>query len=347
MSITFVKEIDDIPVSTNIFLPINIFLWKTIDTKKIADILVLILPFLKGARPNRYGRVPHSDAGRDFEILRHQNDTSFSKGGIKKMKDTNSQLKLTLQSFGLSDKETTVYVGLLEMGRGTVTQISRKAGINRTTGYDILASLANKGLVNISGKEPKSEYAVEPPEAIIKFLKHRQEETAEQIKKAEELVPELRLVHATQNRPKIKFYEGAEGLRTVYEDTLTSHEPIRAYANVDDMHKGLPNYFPAYYKRRAEKNIAIRAIVPKTPSGEDRAAHDTEEKREIAFVPPDTYYFSPEINIYDNKIMVASWREKLGVIIESAEIADAMKKIYELAWAEAKRLDGNLRQSIL
>ena len=37
--------------------------------------------------------------------------------------------------------------------------------------------------------------------------------------------------------------------------------------------------------------------------------------------------------------MIASWRGKLGIIIESAEIADAMKKIFELAWAEAKRLD--------
>ena len=51
-----------------------------------------------------------------------------------------------------------------------------------------------------------------------------------------------------------------------------------------------------------------------------------------------------EINVYDNKVMIASWREKLGVVIESAEIADAMKKIFELAWAEAKRLDAQLRQ---
>ena len=259
------------------------------------------------------------------------------------MNDTNTQLKTTLRSLGLSEKETIVYVALLELGRGTVTKISLRAGINRTTGYDILASLANKGLVNISGKEPKSEYAAEPPEAVIQYLKREAEAAMERIKKAEELIPELRLVHATQNRPKIKFYEGTEGLKHVYEDTLTSHEPIRAYANVDDMHKGLPNYFPTYYKRRAEKNIAIRAIVPKTPLGLDREARDSEEKREIAFVPPEKYYFSPEINIYDNKVMIASWREKLGVIIESAEISDAMKKIYELAWAEAKRLDQSLR----
>ncbi len=259
------------------------------------------------------------------------------------MKTENSQLKLQLQSFGFSEKEAIVYIALLELGKGTVTQISRKAGINRTTGYDILSSLANKGLTTISGKEPKSEFAVEPPEAITAYLKKLAEQTAEQIKKSDGLIPELALLHAKQNRPKIKFYEGTEGLRHVYEDTLTSTEAIRAYANVDDMHKGLPNYFPEYYKRRAGKGIAIRAIVPKTPTGEERGAHDAEEKREIAFVPPEKYYFSPEINIYDNKVMIASWREKLGVIIESAEIADAMKKIYELAWAEAKRLDVGLR----
>ena len=66
--------------------------------------------------------------------------------------------------------------------------------------------------------------------------------------------------------------------------------------------------------------------------------------REIAFVPADKYYFSPEINIYDNKVMIASWKEKLGIIIESAEIADAMKKIFELSWQEAKRLESESYQ---
>ena len=52
-------------------------------------------------------------------------------------------------------------------------------------------------------------------------------------------------------------------------------------------------------------------------------------------MPAKDFAFSPEINIYDNKVMIASWKDKLGVTIESKEIADAMKKIFELAWAEA------------
>ncbi len=255
------------------------------------------------------------------------------------MAEKYEQIKIQLQSFGLSEKEAGVYISLLELGKSTVTKISLNAGINRTTGYDILGSLVNKKLVSVSGKEPRQEYAAEPPTAITEYLKRKISETNEHIKKSEEILPELTLLYTVDNRPKIRFYEGTDGLEHVYEDTLTSSEPIRAYATVDDMHKALPNYFPAYYKRRAKKNISIRAIVPETDIGKERKMHDEEEKREIAFVPADKYYFSPEINIYDNKVMIASWREKLGIIIESEEIADAMKKIYELSWIEAKRLN--------
>lgn len=258
------------------------------------------------------------------------------------MKQEHAQIKLNLQSFGFSGKEAGVYVALLELGKGSVTKISQKAGINRTTGYDILSSLVNKKLVSVSGKEPKQEYVAEPPTAITEYLKRQISETEGFIRHAEKMLPELTLLHSVENRPKIRFYEGTDGLEHVYEDTLTSSEPIRAYATVDDMHKALPNYFPSYYKRRAEKNISIRAIVPETPTGIERKAHDAEEKREIAFVPANKYYFSPEINIYDNKVMIASWREKLGIIIESEEIADAMKKIYELAWATAKEMDSRI-----
>lgn len=255
------------------------------------------------------------------------------------MKNDHSPLKTKLRALGFPEKECDVYISLLELGKGSVTEISRKAGINRTTGYDILASLANKGIVGISGKEPKQEYAAESPSTITAYLKKQAEVLQENIKRSEEIIPDLNLIHSIQDRPKIRFYEGLEGMQYVYEDTLSSSEPIRAYATIDDIHPTLPNYFPEYYKRRAAKGITIRAIVPRTPMGIDRKSFDKEEKREIALIPADKYYFSPEINIYDDKIMIASWKEKLGIVIQSVEIADAMKKIYELAWQEAKRLD--------
>lgn len=257
------------------------------------------------------------------------------------MKNDISPLKNSLKLLGFSEKETDVYLAILELGKGTVSQISRKALINRTTGYDILDGLVAKGLVNISGKEPKQEYAAEGPENIEKLIERELEKKKVALEKAREIIPELRSMHNIQGRPQIRFYEGTAGLQQVYEDTLSSHEEIRAYASVEDIQPALPHYFPDYYKRRTQKGIAIRAIFPESLEARERASLDVKENRTSVIIPNEKYSFHPEINIYDNKVMIASWREKLGVIIESTEIAEAMKKIYELAWIGAKTFEKN------
>lgn len=254
------------------------------------------------------------------------------------MKNENLAIIKTLEFIGFSKKEVLVYLALLELGKGTVTQISRVAGINRPTGYHVLASLEAKELIRVSGKEPKQEYIAESPDQIERLLEKKIENDQEYIKEARNIIPELKSIHNMTDRPKILFYEGKEGLEKVYEDTLTSQEEILAYASVDDVHKTLPHYFPLYYKRRSKKGIPIRAIFPDSPEARELQKCDTEEKRESVLVPKENFSFHPEINIYNDKVMIASWREKLGITIESKEIADAMKKVFELAWIGAKTL---------
>ncbi len=256
------------------------------------------------------------------------------------MIEQTSDLKKLLLEIGFSSKEADVYLAILVLGKGTASKIAREAHILRTTVYDILSSLFDKGLVTLTGKEPKQEYVAESPDQLQKYINLQLEKKKEDMKNTETvLIPQLKSIHNLKNRPKVMFYEGTEGLKKVYEDTLTSHEAIRAYATYDDMPKALPGYFPEYFYRRAAKGISIRAIFPYTKAGIDLSKDNIAQKREIAMVPADKFYFTPEINIYDNKVMIASWKEKLGIIIESSEISDAMKKIFELAWAEAKRLD--------
>ncbi|MDR3642811.1 MAG: helix-turn-helix domain-containing protein [Candidatus Doudnabacteria bacterium] len=244
----------------------------------------------------------------------------------------------SLIRIGFSDKEIVIYLALLELGKRTVSAIARKAGINRTTVYDILESLISKRLVSISGKEPLQEYVAESPDNILNMLRDELAEKQGILLEAQNLVPQLKSMHNVSNRPKITFYEGSAGLEHVYDDTLTSHEPIRGIANVNEMHAGLPKYFPKYYKRRAQRGLNIKAILSANEEGRKISANDKEELRDTAFIPADKYKFIPEIDVYDNKVMIASWRERLGIIIESQEIADSVKTLYDLAWEEAKRL---------
>jgi len=128
------------------------------------------------------------------------------------------------------------------------------------------------------------------------------ENKQQQLKQAESLVPQLKSLHNVSDRAKITFYEGKQGLEQVYEDTLTSHEQIRAFANYDDMEKALPGYFPKYFYRRSKKGIKIRAIFPHTEPSLKLAEKDTEQLRETAIVPTKDFSFTPEINIITSQV---------------------------------------------
>ena len=201
-----------------------------------------------------------------------------------------------LAKLGLSEKEAVVYVSLLESGTSTVSEISKNTKINRSTSYVLLEGLSTKGLVSITDRKSSRFYTAVSPERIIYMCEERVKASENLLQYAKTLLPELRSKHKGVGvKPKIQFFEGEEGIKSIYEDTLTSGETIRAYASIDDMHAVIPGYFPEYYKRRAGKGIHIRAIFPDTPAARDRIKHNTEEAREVCLVPSDRFAFTPEI----------------------------------------------------
>lgn len=251
----------------------------------------------------------------------------------------------TLEKIGFSDKEARIYLQLIRLGAQPASTIANKAGINRTTTYDIIESLTKKGLISTMQKGGTTYFKALDPKELINYLEREKIEHTKKLEKyqqeIEHVLPALiSLENPESTKPKVTFYEGEKGMRQAYEDTLTSSEPILAYANVEDMHNGLPDFFPDYYQRRGvEKKIHIKAIMPDNPTSIDRAKKDKSENRESVLIPSDKYDFSPEINIYDDKVLIASWCEKMAIIIKSKEIADLHKKMYSLCWERAKEIE--------
>jgi len=242
-----------------------------------------------------------------------------------------------LHNLDFTEKETLVYLTILELGSAKVNEIAKKAEINRTTVYDVLEGLVHKGLVSKYKKGQVTFFNALDPKQLLSYIDREKEEKTkileQQKKKIEAIIPELvSLQNIYTDKPKIQFFEGEKGMREAYEDTLNSKEMILAYANVKTMHKGLPNFFPEYYQRRADKKIFIRAISPDNKLSKERSTHDQQEMREIKFFQDDEDQFSPEVNLYNNKMLVVSWVEKIAVIIESKEFVDLQKIIFNKVW---------------
>lgn len=251
-------------------------------------------------------------------------------------------LKNLLSGLNFSEKESLVYLALLEIGSSKAQEIAKKTGLNRTTVYDIFEVLMQKGLVSKFKKGSATFFNALEPKHLLTYLDREKEEQAKKIEKQKqkvsELLPQLiSLQNIFTNKPKVQFFEGEKGMREAYEDTITSTEIILAYANVQTMHEGLPTFFPEYYARRAEKGIFIKAIIPRNELSIERATKNQAEMRDTRFLPDEEMTFSPEVNIYNNKILIASWKEKMAIIIESKELADLQKLTFNLLWETLPR----------
>ena len=246
--------------------------------------------------------------------------------------------KKQLIELGFSDKEASVYLALLELGPSTTSEISSGAKINRTTGYDILESLINDGLVNPIGKTKIQKYVAENPDKVIVYLENKIKDSQDKLKKAYNLLPELFSVFNEKEKPKIKYYEGVARIKEVFEDTLTAKKEIIGYAVGTDAFQSVgEEYLRDYFRRRVAKNISVRIIAPDDPASLRTLERNKEEMRESLTVPRDKFYFTTETNIYNNKVLIMSWKEKFAILVESQEIADAQKKVFELAWLGARQ----------
>ena len=249
--------------------------------------------------------------------------------------------------FGLPDKEARVYLALLELGPSSVSQVAKRAKVARTNTYHLLNSLLAQGLVNSHEKTSKVIFSAEGPDRILQVLKNKADQAALLCKEAEKLMPEFRSITNTKDgKLNVRFYEGVEGIISVYEDTLTAKTEILGYASVENQHSFFPGYFPAYYTRRTKKGISVRCFLADSEESRRIQSLDKAQLR-TTYLIPQKFAISPEINIYDDKVVIMSLKEKFGAIIESKEAADAFKKMFNLAFERAEQYDKDFKKKSL
>ncbi len=246
-----------------------------------------------------------------------------------------------LKQVGLSDKQAKVYLAALELGEASALQISRHSGVNRVTCYQALDRLAAEGLVREVKVEGKSRFVAEMPKKLLENLLDRKINTERQILALEKVLPELEsLYNYSEVKPKIRFYEGVEGLKQIYQDTLEEKKEILAFTAYHRVDASLKRWLDKYYiPQRVKRNIFAKVIAPSSEFARKFKRLDSRQNRHTLLVPADKFPFSIEVNIYGNKVAIISFvkKEMMGVIIESKEVAATFRLIFQLAWQGAEQ----------
>jgi sugar-specific transcriptional regulator TrmB len=242
-----------------------------------------------------------------------------------------------LQSLGLKEEESRVYYALLQLGGSYVSAIARKAGVHRVVCYKILEGLVEKGLVSSFTKNNVKHFAVESPTILVR-------KQQEKLEAAERLLPELLSVtNALAYKPKIQYYEGVEGMKNIFEETLSAPGDMLGYTNLAKLPAVIPpEFLRDWARRKIAKGIKTRMLSPHTPEALSYLKTYYPEGFdpnlvEILFINPRQFNFQYEITIYGNSVAILSLNENelMGLIIESPVYADTQRAIFQLAWLGA------------
>jgi len=170
-----------------------------------------------------------------------------------------------LKHLGLQINEARVYLALLELGQGSVTQISRRAKLNRTTGYDVLERLGLYGLVHrsISGKR-KRVYIAESPARLKQFLHRKKKQIERNLEEIDTVLPELQSLHKTELKPTIKVAEGRKAMEELYFNLLDSKSTIYSILNLEGFAEDFDEMGGIQSEERFKRGIKQKVISLKS-----------------------------------------------------------------------------------
>lgn len=241
-----------------------------------------------------------------------------------------------LLKLGLSDEEAKVYLACLEINGGPVSSIARKAGVHRVSCYHTLENLIAKRLLSQHNRNGVKYFSPEPPQQLLTLAEER-------VNLAKTLLPELTsLASAIAFKPKIRFYEGRDGVERVFTESLAARGEILGYTNLQNVTTFFPDFFRQYTHEKFRKKIKTRYLSPNTvesvhaldaflPPGYDA------QLLEILLVNKDQFLFENEVVIFNHSVGIVSLNkdELLGLIVESPTFARTMKAVFDLAWLGA------------
>lgn len=253
-----------------------------------------------------------------------------------------------LENMGLQNNEAAIYLALLELGQGTVTEISKKARLNRTTGYDILERLCLNGLANRSNLKKKRIYVAEPPSRLKQHLENKKNTAERCLKELEGLLPDLSSLYKTELKPTIKFAEGKQEMINMYLRQLETKDTIYSILNLKGYAEDFGEMGTITSEARFKKGIKEKVLALKNETAiwwwnhVYKGKPKRQEYTEYRWLEPTMKnYPNGEIMIYDNTVLTLLTKpgEYIAFEMTSQSLAAFLKIMFEIAWQQAKKIN--------
>ena len=234
-----------------------------------------------------------------------------------------------LQEIGLTEKEASVYLAVLELGTATGYAVAHKANIKRPTTYQLLETLEQKWLVHRTPHGTKTLFTAESPEVLLRDINKKAE-------LAKLGIPYLlALFNTNKTKPQIQLFQGKEGIKSAIEKVMRA-DSVRLYGSSSEGLSVYPEAVREFTKAVMAKKITVKDILANPVT---EAKYITMFKGlpnyEIRLMKPGAR-IQNDFALFNDTLVLFSYRpEAFALIITSRGMADMFKSLYDLAWDSA------------
>lgn len=240
-----------------------------------------------------------------------------------------------LQAAGLTPGEAQIYELLLNMGPSPAQIILKKTELKRGNVYNILDSLAKKGLVTLDEAGKKTVFKPVSPNALNDLMAKQEESTRQGKRQIEDVFENLRSLYAlTQEKPVIRYFEGLEGIKAVTYDTLRAKGLILSYIDSESV-EALKGWNDSdYVKKRRDLGIKKRIIDRNSQVARDYYRAHTDSLTEVRLASSQVAGFKTAMQVYNDSVSYVTLEQgkMIGVIIDDARIAALHRSMFESLW---------------
>jgi sugar-specific transcriptional regulator TrmB len=238
-----------------------------------------------------------------------------------------------LVELGLTEPQAKTYLALLDLGSATPPEISEKTNEKRSNTYKLLDKLCEMGLASKEEVNKKLTYFPNSPAALEQLVSDRLSEASHQQRKLKASLPSLlEQYHKKTERPGVRYFQGKEGIREIYDDQIKTNQKVLYIRSTADVK------LYDYETMRKLRGIFALAGVPRhvfSPDAPDIPINwrETDKLRmlERTHMRSNDYTAAVEWGVYGDKVSIISFGEEaMGMIIESPQIAEGMRQILKL-----------------
>lgn len=248
-----------------------------------------------------------------------------------------------LELLDISEDEAQVYLKLLQTGAISGRDLAKTLGIPRTTVYNYLDLLIEKGLVMKLVSGSRTQFAANQPTDCLPFLVDQKVQASKQIQDGlPHILDTLQETFPRENtktisEAEIKYYKGKNGVKKIYEEALQARE-LRSYVNIAIMYETLPENSQVFaHALKNNKTLKMYEIIEDSAISREQTEFQTKnanhERYFYKFLPKEVKLSAADTLIYDGKVAVINVRNQItGVVFQNTDHYNNLKALFDSYW---------------